>query len=110
LESRVRLRLQARREGDRLLRAAIAFDGVTHNGGLGHSLEVLGSDEAREAAAAFRQFGLTDAARVVEDALALGDEGAQEKRSQQYYEAAALLDTAFARYYADHPDEFDPPQ
>jgi hypothetical protein len=97
------------RGGDRLLKAAIALDGLAQNAGLGHALDVLNDDEAREAAAAFRHFDLPDAAQVVEDALSLSDEEARDVKTEKYYEAAASLDAAFAHYYADHPEQFDAP-
>ena len=100
---------QPRRNGDRLLKAAIVFDGLTANGGLTLSLDTSRHNEALEAVTALHRFGLARAARVVERALAVNDEQAREKMTDEYYEAAASLDAAFARYYAEHPDEFDPP-
>ena len=111
---------QPHRPGDKALKAAIEFDGLTCNGGIGHTLDVSTETEVREAVAAFRHLGLTDAARLVEHALALPDEGAREALTDQYYELTlgdgALrgsrrrdpLGMAFERHYADHPDEYAP--
>jgi hypothetical protein len=50
------------RTGDRALKAAIQFDSLTCNGGLGHALDVLTDAEIRQAVEAFRHLELTDAA------------------------------------------------
>ena len=100
---------QPARPGDRLLKAAIQFDGLAQNGGLGHAIDVAEPSEVEEAVRGLRQFGLVGAAQVVEAALALDDEEAQEAMSDEYYDAANMLDAMFERYYAEHPDEFDPP-
>jgi hypothetical protein len=70
---------------------------------------VVSERDAREAAEAFRRFGLAEAAQIIEDALALDDEMAREGKSSEYYEATASLKAAFAHYYANHPEEFEPP-
>ena len=97
------------RTGDKALKAAIQFDGLTCNGGLGHTLDVLTETEVREAVAAFRHLGLTEAARVVEDALALPDEGPREALTDRYFTSTqGLLEMAFERHYVDHPDQYAP--
>ncbi|MDP8910573.1 MAG: hypothetical protein M3M94_00715 [Actinomycetota bacterium] len=97
------------REGDSLLKAAIAFHGLTADEGLARSLEVLDSDEMWAAVAALHRFGLHGAARVVEEAVALGDEGARANMTDDYLKAARSFRRSFGRYYAEHPDEFEPP-
>lgn len=100
---------QPARTGDRLLKAVIQFDGLAQNGGLGHAIDVAEPSEVQDAVHGFRWLGLVDAAQVVEAALALDDEEAQEAMSDEYYNAAHSLDAMFERYYADHAEEFDPP-
>jgi hypothetical protein len=97
------------RKGDMLLKAVVQFDGLAQNGGLGHALDVAEPNEVGDALQRLRLLGLSGAAGVVERALALDDEEAQEAMSDDYFSAAAGVDTAFARYYANHADEFDPP-
>lgn len=100
---------QPARTGDRLLKAVIQFDRLAQNGGLGHAIDVAEPSEVQDAVHGFRWLGLVDAAQVVEAALALDDEEAQEAMSDEYYNAAHSLDAMFERYYADHAEEFDPP-
>lgn len=100
---------QPTRVGDRLLKAAIQFDGLANNGGLGHAIDVADPAEVQEALEGLRRFGLGDAAQVVEAALALDDEEAQEMMSAEYHSAADSFDAVFERYYVTHTEEFDPP-
>jgi hypothetical protein len=99
---------QPTRVGDRLLKAAIVFDGLANNGGLGYAIDVAEPAEVQEALEGFRRFGLDDAVQVVEAALALDDEGAQEMMNDAYWSAADSFDAMFERYYATHTEEFDP--
>jgi hypothetical protein len=99
---------QPSRTGDRALKAAIAFDGLTGNGGLGHTLDVLTDKEVREAVAAFRHLGLGEAARLVERARGLPEEG-REALTDRYYDLAAdKLEAAFQRHHREHPAEYEP--
>lgn len=94
--------------GDRALKQAIQFDGLTNNGGLGHSLDVLPDDDVREAVASFRHFGLSETAELVERALTLRDEGAREALTDRYYELTeTVLQPAFEQHYREHPDEYE---
>jgi hypothetical protein len=96
------------RSGDRALKQAIQFDGLTNNGGLGHSLDVLPGEEVREAVASFRHFGLSETAELVERALTLRDDGEREALTDRYEELTqALLQPAFKRHYREHPDEYE---
>jgi hypothetical protein len=98
------------RTGDKLLRAVVQFDSLAQNGGLGHAIEVSGRGEAAEAVAGLRSLDLLGAAEVVEAALGLDDEEAQESMSADYGHAVEGLFAAFQRYYAAHSGEFDPPE
>lgn len=100
---------QPTRVGDRLLKAAIQFHGLANNGGLGHAIDVAEPAAVQEALEGFRRFGLVGAVQVVEAALALDDEEAQEVMSGEYYIAADSMGVLFGRYYASHVEEFDPP-
>jgi hypothetical protein len=100
---------QPTRTGDRLLKAVIQFDGLAQNGGVGHAIEVAESPDVEDALLGFRQLGLADAAHVVEAALALDDEEAQEAMSSEYWNSVDGLNAAFERYYANHSEEFGPP-
>lgn len=71
---------QPTRSGDKLLKTVIQFDGLAQNGGLGHAIDVTESDEVAQAVLGLRQLGLLDAARLVEEALALDDEEAHRSR------------------------------
>jgi hypothetical protein len=102
---------QPERPGDRALKAAIQFDGLTCNGGLGHALDVRTDEEVREAVASFRYFGLMNAAQLVEGAARLADEGEREALTDSYYELTQqALPEAFERHYAERPSEYDPVQ
>jgi hypothetical protein len=99
---------QPTRAGDRALKAANFFDGLTGNGGLGHTLDVLTDEEVREALAASRHLGLGEAARLVEEARGL-PEGGREALTDRYYDLTVdALDAAFQRHYREHPDEYEP--
>ena len=96
-------------DGDRALKRAIQFDGLTCNGGLGHSLDVLSDEDVREAVKSFRYFGLLDTAHLVREALALPDEGMREALTDTYYELTEdALESAFERHYVEYPHEYEP--
>jgi hypothetical protein len=91
------------------LKLAIQFDGLTGNGGLGHTLDVLTDEEVEEAVKSFRYLGLQDTARLIEEAFALPDERMREARTDRYWELTDdALDSAFERHYAEHPREYEP--
>jgi hypothetical protein len=97
------------REGDRALKAVLRFDGLTANGGLGHSLDVLPPAAVRDAIEGFRYFGLVESAELVETALALPDEAKREALTDSYYQTAELrLPAAFESHYATHRDKYEP--
>jgi hypothetical protein len=99
---------QPARAGDRALKAAISFHGLTCNGGLGHTLDVLTDEEVEEALAAFDHLGLGDAARLVEEARGLSEEG-REALTDRYYDLTSdALEAAFQRHYREHPHEYEP--
>jgi hypothetical protein len=94
--------------GDRALKQAISFDGLTNNGGLAHSLDVVSNDDARAAIAAFRHFGLAETAGLIERALTLPDEGEREALTERYDALTeTLLQAAFEQHYREHPDEYE---
>ena len=95
--------------GDKLLKASVQFDALVNNGGLGHTIHVAEPIEVQDALTGLRRFGLDDAARVVETALGLNDEDAQEAMTDEYHDAVQSLDAAFEEYYSSHIEEFAPP-
>jgi hypothetical protein len=95
--------------GDRSLKSAIQFDGLTGNGGLGHALDVLTDEDVGEAVKSFRYLGLQDTAQLIEQAFALPDEGMREALTERYYELTEdALESAFERHYAEYPPEYEP--
>jgi len=57
------------REGDRVLSDLLLAHGMVMNGGVGHALGALSSDELEAATKGYRFFGLNDVASLLEDSL-----------------------------------------
>ncbi|WP_220433203.1 hypothetical protein [Cognatiluteimonas lumbrici] len=80
------------------------------NGGVTHALESLSQAEILAAVAGFEFFGLTDAARVFQQAP--GDSDEAENRLNQLYFAAVPTDEALADAFglklASTPEAFAP--
>jgi hypothetical protein len=90
------------------LKSAILFDGLTGNGGLGHTLDVLTDEDVEEAVKSFRYLGLQDTAQLIQEASALPDEGMREARTDRYWELTDdALESAFKRHYAEYPREYE---
>lgn len=106
-------------QADRELYAAIAFDGLTNNGGLHHAAEAIGPD-LELALAGYTRFGLTDHIALIRRVLPPGDlsdttdddaADAAELTANQLFgelDKASSLSDAFAAYHAQHPEAFAP--
>jgi hypothetical protein len=97
------------REGALALASLMAVHGLVMNGGVEHSLEVLGRGRFSAAVSGFRYFGFTDVAALLASAAASSDVG-------QSYDAAygraipddAAIVRAFENSIATNPDAFAP--
>ena len=94
-------------QGDAALAALLALHGMIMNGGIDHALEVLDVAEFADGIAAFRYFGLDEAACVLEAATQadIGLELLNSKYGALIPDDGALV-TAFEKKYAASPDVF----
>lgn len=97
-------------EGDRALAVLLQAHGTVMNGGIVHALGSLSTRELSEAMAAFRYFGLPQAAEVL--AQEWDDTEETEERLDRMYEAAVpddgTIERAFSSKLATCPEAFAP--
>jgi hypothetical protein len=107
------------RSGDLALRDMISFNGLAMNGGPLHAAETVGDDGMTAALAAYRFFGLEDAANVVawlvnavkqaDPADADAAESIEFQANERYYAAVPddeVLVAAFEQTYGRSPEAF----
>ena len=125
-------------DGDTRLTFMVMFDSFAQGDGVLAAMGTFGSEGTRTAVAAFRWFGRSDLADIVErgwaslvpngvewpldtdmhfdvfDADSMDDKQSErfdkkvEALDSKYYEAADNLSGTFEEYYQQHPDEFTP--
>jgi len=97
---------------DIALSALIRLHSITSNGGLGHAVAFLSSDDFHAAIAGFQYFGLDEVASLLEAAKLCGsDESALELLGARYHDLVpsdAILSSALETIYRASPSAFAP--
>ena len=98
------------REGDRALSDLLLAHGMVMNGGMGHALDALSSDELAAAAKGYRFFGLNDVASLIENSInATEDEVDQaDARYGTLIPSDQTLVDCFEALYDASPQDFAP--